>query len=208
MIKIVIIEDNEYMREGWSTVLDLEKDMCVIGSFDSCEKAFSSGELQKADLVLLDIELPGIHGTEGVKVIRSEYPDTLVLMVTIHDENEMIFKALRNGAHGYLLKKTSPDELIDSIHQAMDGGSPMSPLIARKVIRSFHENPDNQVELSDVEQQILQELSEGNSYKKISEHIHLSVDGVRYHIRKIYAKLEARNSSEAVAKGISLKLIK
>lgn len=208
MIKIIIIEDNDYMREGWSTVLDLEKDMCVIGSYDSCEKAFSTGDLDKADLVLLDIELPGIHGTEGVKVIRKNYPDTLVLMVTVHDENEMIFRALRNGAHGYLLKKTGPDELIDSIHKAIEGGSPMSPVIARKVIHSFHEQSNEQIELSEVEQTVLQQLSEGNSYKRIAENVHLSVDGVRYHIRKIYSKLEARNSSEAVAKGISLKLIK
>ena len=208
MIKITIIEDNQYMREGWKTILDFEPDMCVIASFDNFEDALESNELRKTDVVLLDIELPGMHGTEAVKVIREEYPDALVLMVTIHDDNNMIFKALKNGAMGYLLKKVSPPELIEAIKVAMNGGSPMSPNIARKVISSFH-RPDNvHVELSEIESSILNELAEGKSYKAIADTVYLSIDGVRYHIRNIYKKLEAKNSSEAVAKGISLNLIK
>lgn len=196
------------MREGWKTILDFEPDMCVIASFDNCEDAFESGELLKSDLILLDIELPGMHGTEGVKVIRERYQDVIVLMVTVHDDNEMIFKALKNGAHGYLLKKVSPPELIESIKIAVDGGSPMSPNIARKVISSFHKPEDKKVHLSETETAILNELAEGKSYKAISENVFLSVDGVRYHIRNIYKKLEAKNSTEAVAKGISFNLIK
>lgn len=208
MISITIIEDNKYMREGWKTILDFEPNMCVVASYDNCEDAIASGDLKKSDVILLDIELPGIHGTEGVKLIHDENPNVLVLMVTVHDDNEMIFKALRNGAIGYLLKKVSPTELIEAIQIAVEGGSPMSPNIARKVINSFQNEKEAKIEISDIESTILNELAQGKSYKAISEIVFLSLDGVRYHIRNIYKKLEARNSSEAVAKGISYNLIK
>ncbi|HCI72134.1 MAG TPA: DNA-binding response regulator [Balneola sp.] len=208
MIKISIIEDNKYMREGWETILDFESDLCVIGTYGSCEEALEENQLGKSDVLLLDIELPGIHGTEGVKIFKEKYPKLITLMVTMHDENEKIFTALRNGAVGYLLKKTSPQELIEAIKVAVDGGSPMSPNIARKVISSFQKKQDLDVNLSDMEQDILKELASGLSYKAIAEKIFLSVDGVRYHIRNIYQKLEAKNRAEAVAKGISYNLIK
>lgn len=208
MIKISIIEDNKYMREGWETILDLEPDLCVISTYGSCEDALEGNQLGKSDVLLLDIELPGMHGTEGVKVIRAKYPDIITLMVTMHDENEKIFTALRNGAVGYLLKKTSPSDLIEAIRTAVDGGSPMSPNIARKVINSFQKVSDLEINLSDSEKEILSELAAGLSYKAISKKVFLSVDGVRYHIRNIYKKLEAKNRAEAVAKGISYNLIK
>ena len=208
MIKISIIEDNKYMREGWETILDFEEDLCVIGTYGSCEEAIEENQLGKSDLLLLDIELPGMHGTEGVKVFKEKYPNLSTLMVTMHDENEKIFTALRHGAIGYLLKKTSPSELVEAIKVAIDGGSPMSPNIARKVISSFQKKQDIDVDLSEMEQDILTELASGLSYKAISEKIYLSVDGVRYHIRNIYQKLEAKNRAEAVAKGISYNLIK
>lgn len=206
MIKIAIIEDNDYMREGWKTILDFEPDMCVIAEFNSCEAAFKSYELSKADVILLDIQLPGIHGTEGVKIIRVKYPDAAVLMVTIHDDDERIFTALRNGAIGYLLKKVSPGELVEAVKLAKEGGSPMSPNIARKVINSFY-NGSDEVQLSEAEKEILQLLATGNSYKGISKIVFLSIDGVRYHIRNIYKKLEVSNKSEAVATALRKKLI-
>ena len=208
MINIAIIEDNKYMREGWKTILDFDPELCVLSVFGSCEEALDSTQLNKVDLLLLDIELPGMNGTKGVKVIKEQYPDVLVLMVTMHDENEKIFTALRNGAIGYLLKKTSPSELIEAIKMAVDGGSPMSPNIARKVINSFHKLNSLDVHLTEMECEILKELSLGLSYKAIATKKFLSVDGVRYHIRKIYQKLEAKNRAEAVAKGISYNFIK
>ena len=208
MIKIGIIEDNPFMRQGWQTILDFEQDMCVIETFESCEKGLSSDELAKADLLLLDIELPGISGAEGIKQIKQKYPELLVLMVTMHDENEQVFKALRNGASGYLLKKTSPAELIEAIRVAVNGGAPMSPRIARMVIDSFHQPAKADIDLSDTESEILSYLADGLSYKAIGEEVHLSVDGVRYHIRNISQKLEARNRSEAVAKGMNMNLIR
>ncbi|EPJ47203.1 MAG: hypothetical protein OFPI_31950 [Osedax symbiont Rs2] len=195
------------MREGWETILDFESELCVVSSYSNCEDALSGNQLGKSDVLLLDIELPGMHGTEGVRVIKEKYPDIITLMVTMHDENDKIFTALRNGAVGYLLKKTSPSELIEAIKIAVNGGSPMSPNIARKVISSFQKKESFEKELSEMEKDILSELASGLSYKAISEKVFLSVDGVRYHIRNIYKKLEAKNRAEAVAKGISYNLI-
>ncbi|WP_018126658.1 response regulator [Balneola vulgaris] len=207
MIKIGIIEDNVYMREGWQTILDFEADLCVTNTYDSCEAAFEDEKLAANQVLLLDIELPGMNGTEGVKVIKEKYPDILVLMVTMHDENEKIFTALRNGAVGYLLKKVSPSELIEAVKMAVEGGSPMSPNIARKVIHSFQRQHQIEASLTETEIQILTHLAEGLSYKAISKEVFLSVDGVRYHIRNIYRKLEAKNRADAVAKGIKERLI-
>ncbi len=207
MIKISIIEDNKHMREGWEAVLDLEPDLCVVSTHTSCEDAIQENQLGKSNVLLLDIELPGMHGTEGVKVIKEKFPSLIVLMVTMHDENDKVFTALRNGAIGYLLKKTSPSELVQSIKMAYNGGSPMSPNIARKVITSFQKEEKIDFELSEMEKNILSDLASGLSYKAISEKIFLSVDGVRYHIRNIYQKLEAKNRAEAVAKGINYNLI-
>src|SRR5690554_3328255 len=182
MIKISIIEDNKYMREGWQAVLDLDSNICVIAMFESCEDAFKSDDLAKTDLILLDIQLPGISGIEGVKTIKQRYPDVVVLMVTMHDDNERVFEALRNGADGYLLKKVTPAELVEAIKIANEGGSPMTPNIARKVIQSFQKTPQNDVDLTAVEKLILKGLANGLSYKALAEEIHLSIDGVRYHI--------------------------
>ncbi|MEX2478707.1 MAG: response regulator transcription factor [Gracilimonas sp.] len=207
MINILIIEDNKYMREGWSTVLDMEPDLKVLAEYESCEEAFEGNLIPKADVILLDIQLPGMHGTDGVKIIREKKREVAVLMVTIHDDDERIFKALKNGAIGYLSKKVTPDELIEAVHSAHHGGSPMSPNIARKVISSFQQSKDSIIDLSDTETQVLKLLAEGNSYKGISKEVFLSVDGVRYHIRNIYNKLEVSNKSEAVAKALREKLI-
>lgn len=196
------------MRQGWQTILDFEKDMCVLSTFESCDQALEGDGLAGLDLLLLDIELPGMSGTEGLKLIKQRYPNLQVLMVTMHDENEKVFTALRNGASGYLLKKTSSAELIEAVRLAMNGGAPMSPKIARLVIESFSQSADTTVKLSETEQIILSHLANGLSYKAISEKVYLSVDGVRYHIRHIYEKLEARNRSEAVAKGLNMKLIR
>lgn len=207
MINIIIIEDNEYMREGWKAVLDMEPDLCVIAEYNSCESAFEGNQLRKADVILQDIQLPGMLGTEGVKQIRNKFPDKVVLMVTVHDDDERIFKALKNGATGYLAKNISPKDLVEAIHVAHNGGSPMSPNIARKVINSFHSVNASEIKLTDTEINVLKLLAEGSSYKGISKEIYLSVDGVRYHIRNIYNKLEVSNKSEAVAKAYKDKIL-
>jgi len=209
LIRISIVEDNEYMREGWEAVLDTQEDFCVIDTYESCEDAFASESIARNDVILMDIELPGMTGIEGVKYVRKHHPDIHVIMATIFDDDKHIFKALKAGAIGYLLKKVSPDDLCRAIRDACNGGSPMTPEIARKVIQSLHikKPKDKTLQLTDRELQILNELATGKSYMAISKHIYLSEDGVRYHIRNIYRKLEVNSRTEAVAKGMKNRII-
>ncbi|WP_421774741.1 response regulator [Gracilimonas sp.] len=207
MIKVGIVEDNEYMREGWETFIDHERDLTVIGSFGSCEDAFESDAINKVDLMIMDIGLPGMSGIEGVKYMRENHPDVNIIMATVHDDDDHIFDALKAGAVGYLMKKVTPDEMVHAIRDAHEGGSPITPNIARKVIATFQKAADLEEELSDREIQILKELATGRSYAAIGKKIFLSVDGVRHHIRNIYQKLEVHSRSEAIAKGITRHII-
>jgi DNA-binding NarL/FixJ family response regulator len=209
LIKIVIIEDNRYMREGWTTILDFESDFVVLEAFESCEDAFDSDLISKANIVLMDIELPGMSGIEGVKFLQKKHPDLAIIMATVFDDDKNVFDALCAGAVGYLMKKVSPEELKQAIRDANEGGSPMTPNIARKVIRTFHyPNPkDDEEQLNERELEILEQLAKGKSYAAIGKTVFLSVDGVRYHIRNIYRKLQVNSRSEAVSKGYSRRLI-
>lgn len=207
MIRVGIIEDNEYMREGWETFIDHEKDLMVLGSYGSCEEAFESKEINNLDVLIMDIGLPGITGIEGVQYMREYHSNTKIIMATVHDDDDHIFDALKAGAVGYLMKKVTPDEMVNAIRDAQEGGSPITPNIARKVIKTFQQAAEMQEELSDRELEILEQLATGRSYAAIGKKIHLSVDGVRHHIRNIYQKLQVHSRSEAIAKGIRKKLI-
>lgn len=207
MIKIGIIEDNAYMREGWETFLNHEDDLDVIGSYNSCEEAFESSAINRVDLMIMDIGLPGMSGIEGVKYMREHHSDVPIIMATIHDDDDHIFDALKAGAVGYLMKKVTPDELVQAVRDAHQGGAPITPNIARKVISTFQQAADLEESLSEREIQILKQLATGRSYAAIGKEIYLSVDGVRHHIRNIYQKLEVHSRSEAIAKGINKNLI-
>ena len=206
LINVGIIEDNKYMRSGWEAFISSEPDLNVIASFGSCEEAFASQELRRVNLLIMDIGLPGMDGIEGVRYIRKHHPDMVVIMATVFDDDHHIFEALKAGAMGYLMKKVSPEELTAAIRDAWQGGSPITPNIARKVIISFHKSHGDE-QLTDRELQILEKLATGVSYNAIGKEIFLSVDGVRYHIRNIYRKLQVHSRSEAVSRGISRKMI-
>ncbi len=208
LIKVVIIEDNKYMREGWETFIDYDPGLCVIGSFGSCEEAFTSSEFKKAEVVIMDIGLPGMSGIEGVQHVRNSFPTMHVIMATVFDDDENIFNAIKAGAVGYLMKKVTPDEMVAAVKDAFSGGSPITPNIARKILKTLHAPEIKEEEkLSERELEILKELATGKSYAAIGKSIFLSVDGVRHHIRNIYQKLEVHSRSEAVSKGIARKLI-
>jgi len=206
IITISIIEDNRYVRTGWQAVLQNVPNFEVVGIFDSCEAAFVAEEIGISDVVIMDIGLPGMSGIEGVKIIAEKYPDTAIIMCTVYDDDEKIFEALCSGAIGYLLKKIQPQELIQAIQDAAAGGSPMTPNIARKVIKSFQRATDTsrrkEDQLTDREKEVLHLLSQGKSYAAIGKELFLSVDGVRYHIRHFYEKLQVHSRAEAVAKGL------
>jgi len=209
MIRITIIEDNAFARTAWESTLSAEEDFVVLGTFGSCEEALESEELKKSDIVLLDINLPGITGIKGAEIISGCHSKPLIIMISIQDDDKSIFGSLQAGAVGYLHKSVSPEELIESIRIAIKGGSPMTPQIARRVLKSFHKFKPRYEEdnLTEKERTILNLLSEGKSYKKIAEEMFLSVDGVKYHIRSIYEKLHVHSRAEAVNKGQKLRIL-
>ncbi|MDC0979571.1 response regulator transcription factor [Balneolaceae bacterium] len=200
MIKVSIIEDNRQLGISWQSVINVQNDMAVVGLFGSCEAALAAeNSVKETQVLLLDIELPGVSGIKGVTQLLQLNPSLLPIMITVHEDDDHIYSALRNGAVGYLNKNTNPQVLIESIKVAVDGGSPMSPNIARKVIQNFQQ--DNKVvQLTEQELIILEALAEGLSYKMVAKKIFLSVDGVRYHIRNIYSKLDAKNRADAISK--------
>jgi DNA-binding NarL/FixJ family response regulator len=207
MIRVSLIEDNNYMREGWETFIGFEKDMHVAGSFSNCEDALSSGVIEDTDILLLDINLPGMSGIECIEKARDLNSEISIIMATVHEDDEHIFAAIKSGAAGYLMKKVTPEQLVKGIRDAYEGGSPISPGIARRVIQTFQQLEETSVSLSEKETEILQLLAKGMSYAAIGRQIFLTVDGVRHHIRNIYKKLEVNSKSEAVAKGIQKKII-
>jgi DNA-binding NarL/FixJ family response regulator len=209
MIKISIIEDNLFARTAWETALSAVEDFLILESFSSCEEALKSDAIKKSNVILLDIGLPGISGIEGAEILSRTNKNALIIMITIQDDDKSIFGSLQAGAIGYLHKSVSPDELIEAIRLAVKGGSPMTPQIARKVLKSFHKFKPvyNEDMLTEKETTILNLLSEGKSYKKIADEIFLSVDGVKYHIRSIYEKLHVHSRAEAVSIGQKLRIL-
>lgn len=162
------------------------------------------------DLVLLDIHLPGVSGSEGVRLIRERYPRVEVLMLTVYAEEAKIFEAICNGASGYLLKKTRPARLLEAVRETQAGGSPMSPEVARKVVSLFRKvapPPQAEHQLTPQERRLLGLLAEGHRYESTGESMHISVNTVRNYIRDIYEKLHVHSKSEAVSKAIRQGLI-
>ena len=210
-IWVSVVEDNRFVREGWTAVLKSARDIEVIGSFGSCEDAFAHSTFADSEVVLMDIGLPGMSGIEGVRKLKETNSDALVIMCTVYEDDQNIYDALCAGAIGYLLKEVNPPELIQAIRDAAVGGSPMTPNIARKVIATFQKPPaaEKQPEhdLTDREKDVLVLLAEGKSYATIAQQIFLSRDGVIARIRKIYEKLQSHSRGEAVAKGLARGII-
>ena len=211
MISVIIVEDNKIIRESLVTLINGTEGLSCIASYGDCESLFAERKLEKADIVLMDIALPGMDGIAGVKIIKERYPDTDVLMLTIYEENQKVFDALLAGACGYLVKKTPAAQLLEAIKDAANGGSPMSSQIARKVVNFFRQNKiefkGDKPGLSEREKEVLNALSNGKSYQEIADFLFISIDTVRQHIRNIYSKLQVHSQSEAVARGIRKGLI-
>jgi DNA-binding NarL/FixJ family response regulator len=209
-ITVSIVEDNRFIRAGWEAALGAAPGFEVVGSYGSCEEAFKADALFDADVVLMDIGLPGMSGIEGVKRIKQRRPGATIVMCTVHDDDRNVFDALCAGAVGYLLKKTPPDELVRSLRDAATGGSPMTPNIARNVIASFQKTTKTAHQddaLTDREREVLDRMALGKSYAAIARDLFLSLDGVRYHIRHIYEKLQVHSRAEAVSFGLKSRII-
>lgn len=204
-IRVVIFEDNESLRLGLYQLVNSREEYQCVGAFENCMNLIQNIKDTNPDIVLMDIQMPGIDGIEAVRMLRDKYPGLKILMQTIFEDNEKIFQSILAGASGYILKNTSGDRILDSLKEVYDGGAPISPSIAAKVLKMMV--PENAVaghsfNLSDREKEILGCLVKGMSYKLIAKTCFISVDTVRGHIRRIYEKLHVHSKGEAVAKAI------
>ena len=207
-IGILIYEDNASLRESLYTLLSLSQNYAVLGAFEECSHASEQVKELSPQVILMDIDLPGISGIEGVKQVRKVNKEVQIIMLTVFDDNTHVYDALYAGANGYLLKKYISDKLVNSIEEVLQGGAPMSPSIARMVISHMHESSTGKdYQLTAREKEILQSLSRGNSFKLIAAELGISLETVRTHIKHIYDKLHVQSQIEAVSKAITERLI-
>ena len=209
-IKIAIVEDQRQIREGLAIMINFTDGFDCVGSYRSMEEALERIKHNIPDMLLSDIGLPGMSGTEGITILKERYPHLKILMLSVYDDNERIFDALCAGACGYLLKKTPPAKLIDSLKEAMDGGAPMSPEVARKVITLFRDfRPPEKVEydLTPHEVRLLKLIVEGHNYTTAAEELRVSYNTIKFHMRHIYEKLQVHSKSEAVSLALKNRLV-
>ena len=201
-IKVSIVEDLAEVREGLAELVRSDRELLLIGSFENAETAIQKLPLLQADIVLMDINLPGMSGIDCIKSIKQKCPSTQFMMFTVYENDENVLQALRAGATSYLLKRTEPQRILESIKELNQGGSPMSSNIARKVLNIFlHEKVITKKEiLSNRENEVLQLLADGLLYKEIAERLYITHGTVRQHIHNIYEKLHVQNRTEAVNK--------
>jgi DNA-binding NarL/FixJ family response regulator len=210
MIKLLIYEDNPQLREGLTMLLNGSDGFEVLASFKNCGNVLHELKTYRPDVILMDIDMPGTNGIEGLKQIRLVDNEVKILMLTVFDDNKNVFEAISSGANGYVLKKTPPAKLIEYIQEANSGGAPMTSSIATQVLKMFsalNNVKGEDYNLSEREKQVLHLLVNGYSYKMISAEMFIAIDTVRSHIKKIYDKLHVNSKSEAVAKAFKDKIV-
>ncbi len=206
-LSVLIFEDNPLLRESISSLITLKDDWQLKGAYENVLSVREHLVEHNPDLILMDIDMPGMNGIEAVAQIRASNATVPIIMLTVFDDNTHVLDAIRAGASGYLLKKHLSTKLFDSIDEVLSGGAPMSPSIARMVIASMQKTSDNRYQLTPREKEILSLLSQGNSYKIIASQSDISLDTVRTHIKKVYEKLHVHSQTEAVSKAIHEKLV-
>lgn len=206
---IILYEDNTLLSESIQSMFRLSEKVELIGAFENPKKATLHIKELKPELLIMDIDMPGMSGIEAVKQIRSIDKEIPILMLTVFDDNDHVFEAICAGASGYLLKKHISNRLFSAIDEVLEGGAPMSPSVARMVLASMHQkaHSNNPYHLTPKESEVLTSLSKGNGYKLIADQLAISIDTVRSHIRKIYGKLHVHSQTEAVSKAINEKLV-
>ena len=203
--RVMIVEDDQEIRNSFSLIVNSSQRFVVVGAYGDCEEAISNLNRDKPEIVLMDIELPGMNGIKGTQIIKEKAPNTEVIMVTVYEDSELVFEALKAGASGYITKSANYMELLSALEEIIRGGAPMSSRIARMVIDNYHINPNSP--LTKRETTILQLISEGKTYTQISEELFISKETAKTHIKNIYSKLQVNSKSEAIAKANVEKLI-
>jgi DNA-binding NarL/FixJ family response regulator len=201
--RISIVEDNPGIRESLSMLIESTQAFELLKSYPNAELAMDDILKNTPDIILMDINLPNRSGIDCTVFIKEHCPNVQILIQTVYEDADLVFNALRAGATGYMLKRSSPTELLEAIHDCMNGGAPMSSAIARKVVQSFHApilKPDPTAELSPREEEVLQLLAKGFRNKEIADQLFISVETVRRHVHVIYSKLHVRSRTEAVLK--------
>jgi DNA-binding NarL/FixJ family response regulator len=204
-ISVVIIEDDETIREGFTYLINAAPNYNVVNSYPSVEDALPELTKEKPDVILLDIELPGIKGIDAIPKIKNLLPKTFILMLTVYENEDMVFTALSNGASGYLTKNSSSEKILDAIQEVVDGGAPMSMNIAKIVIKSFHKNQNSP--LTKRETEILEQVANGKSRSKIAKEMFIDLETVKSHIKNIYVKLNVHSREDAIKEAKNNKYI-
>ncbi|HEV9035880.1 MAG TPA: response regulator transcription factor [Puia sp.] len=207
--RIAIFEDNARLRQSLKVLLEGVEGYTVCGDYENCDHAIDVMNQHHPDLVIMDIDMPGVDGIEGLRIIKEQYPRTHIIMHTVLEDEERLFSCLCNGANGYILKNTSFVHLLEAIGNVLNGGAPLSPPIAKKVLESFRHSDASRLKyhLSDREKEVLAYLVKGYSYKMIAGTCHISLDTVRGHIRNIYSKLHVNCGREAVSKALRDRIV-
>ena len=210
-IKVCLFEDNDNLREGLMRLINGTYGFKCVGAFPNCDNLIEKVKSAQPDVVLMDIQMPGMTGIEGVRLLKENYPELKILMETVFDDDEKIFKSICAGAEGYILKHTPPSQILDAIKEIHEGGSPMTPSIANRVLSMMKKSSTGKsvetFDLSYREREILSCLVEGMSYKLIADACTISIETVGTHIKNIYKKLQVHSKGEAVAKAIKRNIV-
>jgi DNA-binding NarL/FixJ family response regulator len=202
-IRVALVEDNDDLRMSMKSLLKRSARLRVVADYSDAESALADLVRHKPDVVLMDVKLPRMDGVECVRLLKGLLPTVLIIMLTIHDDNDSLFNSVLAGADGFLLKDTVPSRLVEAIEEVCQGGSPMTPQIARRIVQRFRKTgsePANVENLTPREREVLEQLALGNRYKEISDNLGISLDGIRFHIRGVYNKLHVHSRTEAVLK--------
>jgi len=203
-IRTLLYEDNTDLRGALAALIGGTEGYELTGSFDNCMGVVAQVAALHPDVVLMDIDMPGMSGIEGVARLKEAHPKVEALMLTVFDDDERVFQAVCAGASGYLLKKTPPARILEAIREVTEGGAPMSPVIARKVLQLFPGKPAERDadlgKLTTREMEVLKTLSRGFSYKMVAAELSISIETVRTYVKRIYEKLQVHSVSEAIAK--------
>ncbi len=209
-IKVAIIEDQREVREGLAMLINGTAGFRCTGNFRTMEDALRTLSGGLPDVILTDIGLPGMSGTEGIRILKKRFPDLPIVALTVYDHEGEIFNALCAGANGYLLKNTPPARLLDCLKEVLQGGAPMSPEVARRVVTLFREfRPPERAShnLTQQETELLKLLIEGHNYKTAAAELSISINTVKFHLKNVYEKLQVHSKSEAVAKALRDRLV-